>query len=410
MEENTPDEIIDKPKGNDGLSVAKRGIDRVVKSDYPYPLTRQIKAGYERSVRSDPHPAYLQRMTRASLPRVMRGGSHVRLMRSVDRLIRSPNNDKQMLLPKRPSEKLHRMMRSAGKSRNSRLLLSSLLFGKRATTNTLTSCADCPSSLDSNIIDFDYSITPDRNNHKTKTGPGKAIDDFDDEPIKRNYLRSTRDLSRTLRSSGQDEISEGTYIGEDQNMNSISGDKRGGYDRLLRSAGEDYVRIMRSTKRDFSRMMRSPIRGNDRIMRADKLLDSPFRTTRSADNYRRLMRSEGNYDYMTRLVRSGDYQRLMRTPASSGQLTYQDASRAPQDEDDNDRMIFRRRLFRSKEIPSEEREANDVPYIRLTRVPMFSRMTRGVNLGRSVRSIDLHRATRSPESFDEHDLDNLYLY
>ena len=401
MEENTPDEIIDKPKGNDGLSVAKRGIDRVVKSDYPYPLTRQIKAGYERSVRSDPHPAYLQRMTRVSLPRVMRGGSHVRLMRS--------------------GNEIHRMMRSAGKSRNSRLLLTSLLFGKRPTTNTLTSCADCPSSFDSNIIDFDYSITPDRNNHKTKTGPGKAIEDFDDEPMKRNYLRSTRDLSRTLRSSGQDEISDGTYIGEDQNMNSISGDKRGGYDRLLRSAKQDYVRIMRSTKRDFGRMMRStkrdfgrmmrsPIRGNDRIMRADKLLASPFRPTRSSDNFRRLMRSEGNYDYLTRLVRSGDYQRLMRTPDSSGQLTYQDASRSPQDEDDNDRMIFRRRLFRSKEIPSEEMEANDVPYIRLTRVPMFSRMTRGVNLGRSVRSMDLHRATWSPESFDEHDLDNLYFY
>ena len=340
-------------------------------------------------------------MTRVSLPRVMRGGSHVRLMRS--------------------GNEIHRMMRSAGKSRNSRLLLTSLLFGKRPTTNTLTSCADCPSSFDSNIIDFDYSITPDRNNHKTKTGPGKAIEDFDDEPMKRNYLRSTRDLSRTLRSSGQDEISDGTYIGEDQNMNSISGDKRGGYDRLLRSAKQDYVRIMRSTKRDFGRMMRStkrdfgrmmrsPIRGNDRIMRADKLLASPFRPTRSADNYRRLMRSEGNYDYLTRLVRSGDYQRLMRTPASSDQLTYQDVSRSPQDEDDNDRMIFRRRLFRSEEIPSNERGANDVPYVRLTRVPHYSRMTRGINLGRSVRSLDLHRATRSPDSFDEHDLDNLYFY
>jgi hypothetical protein len=389
-EENIPDEIIDKLNGSDGFSVTKRGIDRVVKSDYPYPLTRQIKAGYERSVRSDPHPAYLQRMTRASLPRVMRGGSHVRLMRS--------GND------------IHRMMRSEGKSRNSKILLTSLLFGKRPTTNTLTSCEDCPSSLDSNIMDFDYSITPDRNNHQAKTGSDKAIENFDDVPIKRNYLRLTRDLSRTLRSSGQDEISDGTYIGEDQNMNSISEDKRGGYDRLLRSAGKDYVRIMRSTKRDFSRMMRSPIRGNDRMMRADKLLASPFRPTRSADNFRRLMRSQGNYDYLTRLARSGDYQRLMRTPASSGQLTSQDVSRSPQDEDDNDRMIFRRRLFRSEEIPSEERGANDVPYVRLTRVPNFSRMTRGINLGRSLRSMDLHRATRSPESFDEHDLDNLYFY
>ena len=329
-------------------------------------------------------------MTRASLPRVMRGGSHVRLMRS--------GND------------IHRMMRSEGKSRNARILLTRHLLGKRPTTNMLTSCADCPSSLDSNIMDFDYSITPDRNNHKAKTGSGKAIENFDDVPIKRNYLRLTRDLSRTLRSSGQDEISDGTYIGEDQNMNSISEDKRGGYDRLLRSAGKDYVRIMRSTKRDFSRMMRSPIRGNDRMMRADKLLASPFRPTRSADNFRRLMRSQGNYDYLTRLARSGDYQRLMRTPASSGQLTSQDVSRSPQDEDDNDRMIFRRRLFRSEEIPSEERGANDVPYVRLTRVPNFSRMTRGINLGRSLRSMDLHRATRSPESFDEHNLDNLYFY
>ena len=349
-------------------------------------------------------------MTRASLPRVMRGASHVRLMKSVDRIIRSANNDQQMTLPQRPSQKLYRMMRSEGKSRNSRILLTSLLFGKRPTTNTLTSCEDCPSSLDSNIMDFDYSITPDRNNHEAKTGSGKAIEDFDDVPIKRNYLRSTRDLSRTLRSSGQDEISEGTSIGEDENVNSISEDKRGGYDRLLRSAGKDYVRIMRSTKRDFGRMMRSPIRGNDRIMRADKLLASPFRPTRSADNYRRLMRSEGNYDYLTRLVRSGDYQRLMRTPASPGQLTYQDVSRSPQDEDDNDRMIFRRRLFRSEEIPSNERGANDVPYVRLTRVPHYSRMIRGINLGRSVRSLDLHRATRSPDSFDEHDLDNLYFY
>ena len=290
------------------------------------------------------------------------------------------------------------------------MIITAPPFPCAPTTNTLTSCAECPSSLDYNVIDFDYSITPDRNNHKTNTGPGKAIEYFDDEPIKRNYLRSTRDLSRTLRSSGQDEMSEGTYIGEDQNMNSISGDKRGGYDRLLRSAGKDYVRIMRSTKRDFSRMMRSPFLGKNRIMRADRLLALPFRPTRSADNYRRLMRSEGNYDYLTRLVRSGDYQRLMRTPASSGQLTYQDVSRAPQDQDDNDRMIFQRRLFRSEEIPRKGRGANDVPFVRLTRVPNFSRMTRGINLGRSVRSMDLHRATRSPESFDEHDLDYLYFY